>query len=139
MSKTLAYRLFRVGRIPNQLKAQMDGEGILLQDEGIPGSVTYKNFHRPGSSSGWRRVWFTGSLTVTQTRIVGLSYASPIINVLFTDPRIQRLNVSVEKRDRLLIAFDAALFHDDWSGAIEYRFRTPQAQAFLDTWQARSV
>ena len=139
MSKTLAYRLFRVGRIPEQLKAQLDSEGILFQDEGIPGSVTYKNFHRPGSSSGWRRVWFTGSLTITQTRVVGLSYASPIINVPFTDPRIQRLSVSVEKRDTLLVAFDAALFHDDWSGAIEYRFRTPQAPTFLETWQARSV
>ena len=139
MSKTLAYRLFRVGRIPEQLKAQLDSEGILFQDEGIPGSVTYKNFHRPGSSSGWRRVWFTGSLTITQTRVVGLSYASPIINVPFTDPRIQRLSVSVEKRDTLLVAFDAALFHDDWSGAIEYRFRTPQAQTFLETLQARSV
>ena len=139
MSKTLAYRLFRVGRIPEQLKAQLDSEGILFQDEGIPRSVTYKNFHRPGSSSGWRRVWFTGSLTITQTRVVGLSYASPIINVPFTDPRIQRLSVSVEKRDTLLVAFDAALFHDDWSGAIEYRFRTPQAQTFLETLQARSV
>ena len=139
MSKTLAYRLFGVGRVPDPLKAQMDSEGILLQDDGIHGSVTYKNFHRPGSSSGWRRVWFTGSLTVTQTRVVGLSYGSPIINVPFTDPRIHRLDVSVEKRDTLLVAFDAALFHDDWSGAIEYRFRTPQSQAFLDTWQARSV
>ncbi len=133
MSKTLAYRLFRVGRVPDHFKAQMESEGVLLQDEGIAGSVTYKNFHRPGAYSGWRRVWYSGSLTITQTRVVGLAYANPVIDVPFTDPRIQRLNVSVEKRETLLIAFDASLFHNDWSGAIEYRFRTPQAQALLDT------
>ena len=28
--------------------------------------------------------------------------------------------------------FYAALFHDDWLGTIEYRFRTEQAQVLLD-------
>ena len=64
MGKTLAYRLFRVGRIPEQFKAQMEAEGIVIQDEGFSGSTTYKNFHRPGVYSGWRRVWHTAALTM---------------------------------------------------------------------------
>ena len=139
MGKTLAYRLFRVGRIPDQFKTQMETEGILLQDEGFPGSTTYRNFHQPGVYSGWRRVWYTAALTMTQTRVVGMAYSSPIINVPFTDERIHRLNVSLENPETLLIAFDASLFHDDWSGSIEYRFRTPQAQAFLDAMKARTA
>jgi hypothetical protein len=138
MGKTLAYRLFHAGRFPSQLRAQMESEGILVQDEGIPGSVTYRNFHRPGAYSSWRRQWYTTSLAVTQTRLVGLAYSSPIINVPFSDERFQRLNISLEKSDALLIAFDASLFHSDWSGKIEYRFRTPQAQAFLDALKARA-
>jgi hypothetical protein len=137
MGKTWAYKLFRVGRIPTQFKAQLDREGVLLQEEGISGSTTYRNFHRPGAYSGWRRVWYSASLTITQTRVVGLAASSLIINVPFTDQRLQRLHISVENGDLLLIAFDAALFHNDWSGTIEYRFRTPQAQTFWGMLAAR--
>jgi hypothetical protein len=137
MGKNWAYKLFRVGRIPDQLKAQLDGEGILLQEEGISGSTTYRNFHRPGAYAGWRRVWYSASLTITRTRVVGLAGSRLIINVPLTDARLRRLNISLEKDDVLLVAFDAALFHHDWSGTIEYRFRTPQAQAFLAMLPAR--
>jgi hypothetical protein len=46
--------------------------------------------------------------------------------------------MSVEDGNVLLIAFDAALFHNDWSGAIEYRFHTPQAEAFWETLTAKT-
>ena len=137
MGKTWAYKLFRVGRIPAQVKAQLEREEVLLQEEGISGSTTYRNFHRPGAYFGWRRVWYSASLTITQTRVVGLAASHLIINVPFTDTRLQRLHMSVEKGDVLLIAFDAGLFHNDWSGSIEYRFRTPQAQAFWGMLAAR--
>ena len=60
--------------------------------------------------------------------------AKPVAEV---DERIRRLKVSLENPGTLLIAFDASLFHDDWSGSIEYRFHTSQAQAFLDALKAR--
>jgi hypothetical protein len=82
-------------------------------------------------------VWYSASLTITQTRVVGLASSRLIINVPFADTRFQRLNVSVVDGDVLLIAFDASLFHSDWSGTIEYRFRTPQAQAFWGLLAAR--
>jgi hypothetical protein len=137
MGKTWAYKLFRVGSIPARLNVQLDSEGVLLQEEGISGSTTYRNFHRPGAYSGWRRVWYSASLTITQSRVVGLAASRLIINVPLTDTRLQRLNISVEDGDVLLIAFDASLFHSDWSGTIEYRFRTPQAQAFWGMLAAR--
>jgi hypothetical protein len=42
------------------------------------------------------------------------------------------MSVSLDKPDRLVIAFDASLFHHDWSGELEYRFRTQQAQHLLE-------
>src|SRR5947207_12093552 len=138
MATTLLYRLFRIGKIPDQLKAQLESEGILLQDEGISGSATYTNFRRPGRYSSWRRVWYTGSLVVTQTRLVALAYSKPAIDVPFTDQRFRSLDLSLEKAYTLRVAFDASLFHVDWSGKIEYRFNTEQAQTFLDTLKARS-
>ena len=47
------------------------------------------------------------------------------------------LGFSVEGDETLLVAFDPSLFHDDWSGAMEYRFHTSQARALLETLRAR--
>jgi hypothetical protein len=132
MAKSLLYRLFGAGKIPAQLSAQLKGEGILLLDEGIKGSVTYLDFRMPGSYSNWRRQWYTSSIALTNVRLVALRYSQMIVNVPLTDERIRSLQFSPEEGETLLVAFDASLFHNDWSGKIEYRFRTPQAQAFVD-------
>lgn len=139
MTKTLLYRLFQVGKIPEQLKATLEREGILLLDEGLPGSVTYRDLRAPRRYYHWRREWYTAAIALTQVRLVALRYASPIINVPWTDERMRRIQFSVEKGDTLRVFFDAALFHDDWSGTIEYRFHTEQAQVLLDRLRERAV
>jgi len=137
VAKTLFYRLFGVGKIPEQFMATLKAEGIHAFDEGIKGSVTYRNFHAPGKYFSWRRQWFTGSVILTQVRLVSLRSSSPIVDVPFTDERIRRMKFSVEKEDTLLVAFDPSLFHPGWSGTIEYRFRTTQAPAFLEKLRER--
>jgi hypothetical protein len=132
MAKTLLYRLFGVGSVPRQLSAALQAEGILLLDEGIPASVTYLDFRSPGRRSNWRRQWFTGAIALTRVRLVALQYSNTAINVPGADERIRSLRFSVEEPNTLVVAFDPALFHADWSGTIEYRFRTPQARAFLE-------
>jgi hypothetical protein len=133
MAKTLLYRLFGVGKIPRQLSSTLQAEGIVLLDEGIAASVTYLDFRAPGKYSNWRRSWFTGAIALTQVRLVALQYSNMAINVPVTDERIRSLRFSVEEPATLVVAFDPALFHPDWSGTMEYRFRTSQAQAFLES------
>lgn len=137
--KTLSYKLFGVGKIPGQLAAALKSEGILLMDEGIRGSATYRNFRSPVRYANWKRQWYTASIVLTEVRLVALRYSRPIIDVPLTDERIRGLRFSLEESDTLQVAFDAALFHDDWSGTIEYRFRTPQAQVFLDLLRERAA
>ena len=135
--KTLLYRFFGVGKIPEPLAATLKREGILVLDEGIRGTATYRNFRAPGRYSNLKRQWYTASIALTKARLVGLRYGQPIIDVPLTDERVRSLRFSLEGRDTLCVTFDAALFHDDWSGTIEYRFRTPQAQVFLDNLRQR--
>lgn len=137
MTKTLSYRLFGIGKIPVHLAATLKREGILVLDEGIRGSVTYRNFRSPQRYANWKRQWYTASIALTQVRLVALRYSAPILDVPLTDERLRGLQFSLEGDDTLRVAFDAALFHDDWSGTIEYRFRTPQAKVFLDTLRQR--
>lgn len=130
MAKSLLYRLFGVGRIPKLVGDRLRMEGIVVADEGIPGSVTYRDFRSPGRYSSWRKQGFIGSVVVTNIRLVCLMQSRFAVDVPFTDARIHQLQISRE-RDRLVIALDASLFHDDWSGTIEYRYRTSQAAEII--------
>lgn len=132
MSKTLLYRLFGLGKMPAAVANQVKEEGVLLFDEGLKGTVTYLDFRGGGRYSNWKRQWYTASIALTQQRLVALRHSQTIINVPLTDERLRRMQFSLEASDTLLVAFDAGLFHPDWSGKIEYRFRTEQAPAFLN-------
>jgi hypothetical protein len=139
MAKTLMYRLFGLGRFYEPLATALQREGVVLLEEGIPGSVTYVNFRAPGRFSGWKRQWYTASIALTATRLVATRYAATAIDVPVADDRFRGLNFSLERGDTLVISFDASLFHDDWSGSVTYRFRTPQASTFLELLRERSA
>ncbi len=132
MRKTILYRFFGIGKIPAQYADAFKSEGVILSDEGIRGSTTYRNFRSPGRRSNWRREWYTASIVVTTVRLLAFRHSNQIIDVPTSDERFRRLQFASEDETTLLVAFDAALFHADWSGTIEYRFRTEQAKTFLD-------
>ncbi len=132
MTKALLYRLFGVGKLPAAAAQALAQEGIILSDEGIGGSVTYRNFRRPGRFSNYRKVGLVTAIVVTNKRLAAFSGNEAVVDVEFGDPRIGQISFSVEPNGALLAAFDASLFHDDWSGNLEYRFRTPLAQRIID-------
>ena len=80
MAKTILYRLFGVGKIPAQWRATIESEGIVLIDEGIRGTVTYRDFRSPGRRASWKKSAFSGAIALTRTRLLALQYASPAIN-----------------------------------------------------------
>ena len=131
MAKTLLYRLFGVGKIPAQWRATIESEGIVLMDEGIGGTVTYRDFRSPGRRASWKKSAFSGAIALTKARLLALQFSSPVINVPLDDDRLPQMQVSVEGEDKILIGFNANVFHNDWSGTLEYRFRTKHAAAFL--------
>ena len=135
MTKTFLYRLFGLGKIPAHLAAQLKTEGIVLLDEGIRGSTTYRDFRSPRRYAAWKRQWYTASLVLTEARLFALGFSRTIIDVPLEDERLSRVSFSLEANGTLLVSLDAALFHQDWSGKIEYRFRTQYGQAFLDKLQ----
>jgi len=137
MGKPLLYRLFGIGGISEALRSQLQSEGIVLMDEAVKGSVTYRDFSAPGKRDLWRRQWYVGAIALTKVRLLTLRGNQPTINVSIADERIRALHYSIEKGGRVLcIGFDAGLFHEDWSGTIEYRFRTEEAQRFLEILQS---
>lgn len=135
MAKPLFYRLFGIGKLPESIMSPLQTEGIVLFDEAVKGSVTYRNFHKPGKRTAWERRWFRGAIVLTKARLLALWGADPLINVPLADPRLGSMEFSFEGKDVFCTRFDAGLFHDDWSGTIEYRFHTDQAKQFLELTQ----
>jgi hypothetical protein len=137
MTKSLFYRLFGIGKVPPQLAAQLNNEFTLILDEGSKGSVTHLDFRSPQRYANWKRQWFTGSILLTEARLVALRFSQIIVDVAYLDERIKQMNFSVDGAGELLISFDASLFRQDWPGRIEYRFQTAFSQAVLDRLQEK--
>ena len=130
--KTLLHRLFGWGKIPKKYAPTLHGEGIVLLEEGIGGSITLKKFRAPGRYHSWKRNWFTGCLVITEKTFAAFTLWKPVIFVPLKDERFSELKCSVEKNDILFITFDASAFNEKWSGTIECRFKTPKARLFLE-------
>ena len=94
MAKSFLYRLFGIGKIPKLLNDTLRIEGIVVADEGVPGSVTYRDFRAPGRYSSWRKQGFVGSVVITNSRLVALMYSSFAVNVPLTDERVRQLQIS---------------------------------------------
>ena len=112
-------------------------EGIVLLDEGIGGSIIFRNFRAPGKRYSYRSNWFTGSLVLTGIRFAGFQYSNPIINVPLEEKWLNELDCSVRGEKTLLVSFDSSVFHEDWSGMIECRFSTEYARLFLERLERR--
>ena len=121
----------RAKKVAAIYKAQLEPEGIVLFEEDVSGSMTFRNFRNPGRYANWRKVAITSLLILTKKNIIALKGASPIINVPLTDTRLREMKFSLEGETTLLVAFAANLFQPDWSGEIEYRFKTSKAREFL--------
>lgn len=135
MGLSFLNRFFGAAAVPESLLSRWETEGIILSDENLKGSTTYRNFRAPGNSAGWRRVGFIASIALTKARLVAVSGSGPLIDVPLADERLRSMRFSVEKERALCIAFDAGLFQPEWHGTIEYRFRTPRAAEFLELLQ----
>lgn len=122
----------RARKVAATYKAKLQPEGIVLFEEDVKGSMTFRNFRSPGRYSSWRKVLITSLIALTKTRLLALKGSSPIIDVPLTDERLRRMKFSLEGEKTLLVAFDASLFQPEWSGEIEYRFKTSQAERFLE-------
>jgi hypothetical protein len=125
-------KLLGTAKMSQNYRAEIEAEGIVLIDEGIRGSVTYTKFRRPGKYAGWQKSFILGHLALSNKRLLAIGWYTPVINVPLSDERLHRMSFAFEGEDILYVRFDANLFQPTWSGTIEYRFHTPQAQAYLD-------
>lgn len=109
--------------------AEFEPEG-LLHCESVRGSVTYRDYHRPGKRTSLEKFASACLIAVTRRRLVVRTGNRTQVDLAWTDPR----NVLVVLRvdgDRLLIQFDAAVSDADSGGTVEIRARCADPGAVL--------
>jgi hypothetical protein len=74
MVNPLRRALLGSGRLPEELRATLNAEGLVLLDEELTGSITYRNYRAPGQYSSWKKEPTSGAIAVTPNRLVRLSH-----------------------------------------------------------------
>jgi hypothetical protein len=132
--------LFGSGRLPDQLRAELTREGVLLLEEGLPGSITRRNWRAPGKYASWKKAPTSGAIAITRYRLVVWVARSKYINLPLTHRLRHALEVVAEHPDRVLFAWEASVFDKSKtrSGREEVRLRTAQADRVAALWNAGS-
>jgi hypothetical protein len=139
MKKSILYKLFGLGRIPKKLRPVLESEGIVVADEGIRGWFKTKHVKGPGKRFIHRTAGISGSLVITEKRIICFTFGKRQINIDFDNPNITKLFADIPEEKTLSIAFEGSDFRDDWSGIIEFLFKTEKARQFLDHMQSKGI
>ena len=100
---------------------------MLLLDEDLPGSITFRHYRAPGRRDSWRKRGVSGSIAITRKRVAVWTGGVKYIDVPHSDPLRAALDVSAEESEKVCFAFDAEQFRSDSSGRVEVRLRTAQA------------
>jgi hypothetical protein len=112
----------RRGRIPADLRAELEREGLDLLEERLRTSVVYRDYEVPGQriTSGHQSA--LAAIALTRRRLVVRGTQSLRLDAA---PGIVR--AEVEETGRLLLAYEASDVSPSRSGSIEMRFETPRA------------
>jgi hypothetical protein len=115
------------GQLPADLRAAVAAEERLVLEEGLAGSVTYRNFRAPGQFAAWRKNAVSGAIAVTDQRLVVWAGRFKHIDVPHDHQVRAGIEVTAERPDRIRFGYDAGATNTSLSGHVEVRLRTRQA------------
>jgi hypothetical protein len=135
MSKTLRYRLFKSGAMPDAVREEINNEQVLFLDEGIP--VTVRRRGTAPGFSGRATGKFSGALAITARRIVATISKTTMVDAAYDVKGALGAELSI-KEDGLYVKIDAQV-HPRCTGEIEMHFKAQFSQAELDQFPSRQL
>ena len=113
------------GRLPDDLRASLEAQGVLLLDENLPGSITLRHFKAPWRRASWKKSSARVAVAILRDRLVVYANKRKWLDVPLPAPPLE---VTLDEPERVCIGFDIGAYRDDASGRVELRFTTAQAQ-----------
>jgi hypothetical protein len=128
------------GELKPELRKELESEGLVLVEEGLPGSVRYSHFRAPGRRFHGKVTPERMGIGISRKRFVVCckSGRAKLANSEFTSPNLRGVDVTADGDDRLVIAVDYdKLDVERVSGQIALHMRTPNARRIADELRAR--
>jgi hypothetical protein len=122
----------RSGVFPEAVRQRLEVDGLLLIEEKVAGTVTYRNYRGPEGNANVRKEGKVWAMAATARGLVVMSGGRPMVDVGWNAPQFAALAPSVDDGGRFLLAFDAGRFRRTASGTIEVRCRSAQPQQWVD-------
>ena len=132
-------RLFRPGLMPDNVKSQLQAEGLQLVAERIRISVIYRNFKAPGKRFRYKHAGGIGSFGLSSIRDVGFAFSKWIIHTPYDDLKFKAITFKAEGSKYLSASFSASEFNPKHSGHLEIRFYLPNVAEALDILDSKST
>jgi hypothetical protein len=129
------------GRLPDDLRSQLAAEGILVIEEGVPATISYRHYRAPGRRGNWRGNYLL-ALAMTERRLLVYGGTpdrrppSAFVNVSWEQARAGGLR-ALPGDGSLQLRFEFSALYPDRAGQAEVRLRTGQTAAALAVAQAK--
>lgn len=139
---TLRYKLFGIGKLPDEMRAAVEKEGVLHVYEGVPVAYEFSG-KLPGLVVvGTNTRSYSGALALTKRRILGTLSVVPklagrAIDHEWTATDSGPLEVTIDEHG-LLMKVDLAKVDDEWSGHLSLHYALTFSAEELNELPARS-
>lgn len=123
---TLRYKLFGIGKLPDDLRAAVEAEGLLHAYEGVPVEYAFSG-ELPGLVvRGTNTRSYSGALAITRRRILGTLSVVPklagrALDHEWSATKPGPLKVTIDERG-VAMAIDLADVDPGWSGHLSLRY-----------------
>jgi len=135
MSKTLRYRLFKAGAMPDALRDEIKQEQVLFLDEGIP--VTVRRRGTAPGFSGSATGKFSGALAITDRRIVASISKTSMVDAAYEVKDATHAELAINE-DGLHVTVDASV-NPRCTGEIKMHFKAQFTKQQIDQFPARQM
>lgn len=136
----LARLLLGNGRLPPEVHAALRSEGLVICEEGLSGSVRYRNFKAPGRRSHGKVTPQRIGLGISKERLAVYcrSGRAKLIDTAFSEPRLHALDVSIQDEDKVSMRIDYGRVDvPNVSGVITITAKSPNAANIVEHLQVR--
>ena len=119
--------LLGAGQMPDTLKAALVADGLVLLEQALAGSVTYRHYRAPGQYSSYRKVAITGAIGISTRRLIVWGARIKQIDMPVSLIAGSGMTIAETQPGRVSFSYDAGRFSPDRSGSVEVRLHTAQA------------
>ncbi len=129
MAKNLLYKIFGLRKLPTEIRAQLQSEGILFDEEGTSCALSYRNFRGPRNAShrGYKGA-HAGSLVITR-RTFYVQFPYMLVCNKPVEYAATRLDLELTNPSELAMKFVVEDLFDNATGGLTCHWRTDSASA----------